>query len=453
METSEIRDLLSNIHDKVSRHELQKQLTVHTQPLLTSLSALEKTISITTTTNTSSHKEVIEQLRHIQHQQDRIESSTLLQYNVDSLQHLIRDKIQEFHQFHQQDLFNNPTIKSLVDHTVAQNNDYLLRQIQTSQEGIRLEVTSSSKQEIELEKQFLHSKLFDFQTSLTEQEEKYSKLKRILKELSTNVAKSLSKKIEFKEVSKLVEKQWEELQIQHSLGDLKNKKKKGEDAEEEFDQLLSSLSRKPTVKTSRTSASRRHVSSGDDDEEDIEGDEEYYEAQEEHKERHQPTRSQSAPRNRPSSTTSTGGRVLPVRQQMNQLVTEVQQTKSTVSQLQKDLKELLRNKSTASPSRVTSTSTGSFKEQLQQQDVDRYDWRIALGDMAMNLRSELVDKCSREEMYSAMRSNSQDVLVKVKACEDQYVVAQQKANEQVVSFQQEVTNVKNKVASELTGAR
>ena len=37
-------------------------------------------------------------------------------------------------------------------------------------------------------------------------------------------------------------------------------------------------------------------------------------------------------------------------------------------------------------------------------ELERLDWRLAIGEVSMNLRREVADKASREELYSAVRS-------------------------------------------------
>jgi hypothetical protein len=37
-------------------------------------------------------------------------------------------------------------------------------------------------------------------------------------------------------------------------------------------------------------------------------------------------------------------------------------------------------------------------------ELERLDWRLAIGEVSMNLRREVADKASREEMYSAVRA-------------------------------------------------
>ena len=37
-------------------------------------------------------------------------------------------------------------------------------------------------------------------------------------------------------------------------------------------------------------------------------------------------------------------------------------------------------------------------------ELERLDWRLALGEVSMNLRREVADKASREELYSAVRT-------------------------------------------------
>ena len=37
------------------------------------------------------------------------------------------------------------------------------------------------------------------------------------------------------------------------------------------------------------------------------------------------------------------------------------------------------------------------------------DWRLALGELSMNLRRELSDKTGREEMYSTLRDETDTI--------------------------------------------
>jgi hypothetical protein len=40
-------------------------------------------------------------------------------------------------------------------------------------------------------------------------------------------------------------------------------------------------------------------------------------------------------------------------------------------------------------------------------ELERLDWRLAIGEVSMNLRREVADKASREELYSAIRTEMQ----------------------------------------------
>lgn len=56
------------------------------------------------------------------------------------------------------------------------------------------------------------------------------------------------------------------------------------------------------------------------------------------------------------------------------------------------------NPNAPSSSAATVTTVTSYPE------LDRIDWRLAIGEISMNLRRELADKASREEMYSHVRT-------------------------------------------------
>ena len=42
-------------------------------------------------------------------------------------------------------------------------------------------------------------------------------------------------------------------------------------------------------------------------------------------------------------------------------------------------------------------------------ELERLDWRLAIGEVSMNLRREVADKASREEMYSAIRTEMESL--------------------------------------------
>jgi hypothetical protein len=44
------------------------------------------------------------------------------------------------------------------------------------------------------------------------------------------------------------------------------------------------------------------------------------------------------------------------------------------------------------------------------------DWRLALGELSLNLRRELSDKTGREEMYSLVRTEAEQLDKKVLVC-------------------------------------
>lgn len=95
------------------------------------------------------------------------------------------------------------------------------------------------------------------------------------------------------------------------------------------------------------------------------------------------------------------------------------------------------------------------------------DWRLAMGDISMNLRREISDKASREEMFGTIRRecdilerrlevrNSPTLKLILKGCVQgvEKELEGLASTENVSKIDNEVTILRAKVAGELTGAR
>ena len=159
---------------------------------------------------------------------------------------------------------------------------------------------------------------------------------------------------------------------------------------------------------------------------------------------------------------------------VKQLQDDLVLTKTDLRTLQRDFQDLLHkiqhqqqqgnnNVPPRSPTRLnlahslsasTSNPIGPLQagtHQSQEGVLDRIDWRIALGEVSMNLRREISDKANREEVYSLLRNEQDSLLQRIKRLEkgiDNYITV-----DKLVEIENELLTMKNKVSSELTGAR
>lgn len=90
-------------------------------------------------------------------------------------------------------------------------------------------------------------------------------------------------------------------------------------------------------------------------------------------------------------------------------------------------------------------------------EVERLDWRIALGDVSMHLRRELADKVSREELLSLLRDEAALLAQKVKplevVLEKEWSVLSKTLPATVHQVQQDLMVMQQRVAAEIQGAR
>jgi len=93
---------------------------------------------------------------------------------------------------------------------------------------------------------------------------------------------------------------------------------------------------------------------------------------------------------------------------------------------------------------------------------NQHDWRIAIGDISMNLRRELADKAGREELYAVMTKQMDAVDAKVSHVQNEldskYSSLLEKVEiracvEDVSKISNDLSGFKSRCANELTGAR
>ena len=79
------------------------------------------------------------------------------------------------------------------------------------------------------------------------------------------------------------------------------------------------------------------------------------------------------------------------------------------------------------------------------------DWKIALGELSLNLRRELSDKPDREEMINMIAAELEPVGQKLKSTA--LDISTKAAAEDISALDNALTDLRTKIAGELTGGR
>ncbi len=83
--------------------------------------------------------------------------------------------------------------------------------------------------------------------------------------------------------------------------------------------------------------------------------------------------------------------------------------------------------------------------------IDSTEWKVALGELSINLRRELGDKCGREEMLSAVHNET--AILESRTTQILRELDDRASRDGLRKVENELTSLRSKVAGELTGAR
>jgi len=353
-----------------------------------------------------------------------------------------------------------------LDSILSGHTEKVLRQVGVLSEALRLEVLTSTREELGLWKHPLEKTVQLQGEGLQETKEQGNKMRKAMKELSHNLCKALAKKLDVKDfhrhLSQPVDnhphsatttssnnvRSSDRLHLRNSRTLQSTMPEEKDEAVAEFDALIDNLKHSQLHSTTSDSSSsyiRHHPShhnnshnnnklsqsvfySSSAEEEEGEEVEQQRSPIRSNRIRSSPavtparhhigTRSPAHSQRRTTTTSSSH------QQQQQQLVIErladqLSQTKDELRILQQDLVQLKdtqyhtirRSAANLPPARPLSPTRGSAGGSLLlHQDLNTLDWRLALGELGMNLRRELADKASREEVYCVLRQEN-DALV------------------------------------------
>lgn len=503
----------------MSKSDLTPIMNNQVKPLMIAMTSLEKAIQIQEAMNKEYHSTVNNQLQSLNKTQQDITNSGLLTYVQSSFfptnnvhfQQQLTNKIEDI----LQEKYNKNTMKNMMESFVNNNNEYLLKQVNMLNEGIRLEITTLQREELDIYKLGITTKvqehhsmieelryvlfscctrcIFDSFFLLSLYSEKNMKIKKSLKELSLNIAKSLSKKLDIKDFKTILKNRSNELSqllITASTGadypatsetiiqtsrNLMHSSRKGtrnedsdaayassSDPNREFDYLIQSLKKKRDKDS--YSHQRPHSSSEDRDDSLDDLAQSTTGSRQQSPVRSAFGRSQSGSPSRlsvntsakkvsrPQSTSKLSSRSKDEKElwggnerggilrssskdsgisvatgvtngvTVTLLKNEIHQMKDVIRTLTNELAELKATHKFFPPANATTSGNAPSNKPTRLEvggglnanlglanEVDKLDWRIALGEVAMNLRRELADKATREELYSIVRTENDSV--------------------------------------------
>lgn len=114
-----------------------------------------------------------------------------------------------------------------------------------------------------------------------------------------------------------------------------------------------------------------------------------------------------------------------VQDDVKEVVSNAARLKEYVDGVKENLQTELANVRAVVQTKISSTSALSALEKTAAASVAATDWKMALGELSMNLRREITDKIGREELYSTVRGEVEilDKRVLVRHLHDDYAVA------------------------------
>lgn len=393
--------------------------------------------------------------------------------------------------------------------TMNSNNlmDYLLKQINIATESNRLEIISNIRSEFSVTTQDIQSKIILLDTFLKEVINKHAKTRHSLKELSTNIIKSMAKKVDIKDFQQFIQQQDSFQRLSYQSKSMNQSHPASSPSESSNDDMISPILSEneplpsshrlfPTPLTSSNmfidakeqelayemkqinneydgliqSLKQDHrrnrqkktsfVDSGSDSLEDKPIASTSFRSKSPSSSRikqnksilsNKSIRSQSASPQRlgkPTTPLSSG-----LYDQITRLNQQLQELHSLIAACQTHPSSSSSAPGTPrnqSPSRPHTTNNISFAGLINAAN-DRLDWRMALGEVCMNLRHELSDKCSREELLNMIRFETKTIDERFKDIQQTNQTFVDKT--MVKTIEQEIQALKGRVASELTGAR
>lgn len=228
------------------------------------------------------------------------------------------------------------------------------------------------------------------QSSAAYHREKLSHTRKALKELAQNAAKELSRKVDNKDVQplfKFLQSSSSAPSYQRAAGVARSPSP--EKKVDEFDLLMSDLRRSNDPiggNNSRGRSDRRHRAATGRNGGDAEGD-----SWDEERKTSGSSRTRSSSPSPPRRKNKEGD--------CSELSREVDALQKEMVIVQKKIDDISLK---ANKGVLQNMNIG--EQRVLEKEMEKIDWRLALGEVSMNLRREMADKISREEVLTALQS-------------------------------------------------
>lgn len=398
-----LRDLSSELSERTTRHEVHQTLLNNMKPVLQTMTSLEKQLQAQDHFQKTVSRETADRLTSIQSTHQEIVNSNLLPFLRNNNHNLLLQSSQDHVSSIVQNILQEKRLHELsppaIQNMIANEMETNMKQTSLLCESMRLEIITTCREEFNQGKAVIQNKVDEAVQITNHTMDKLSKTRQAIKELSLNTAKALSKKLDRKEFQRGAVPRAE--QVLTTSRALLSPSPQAHDSAHEFDYLMSSI---------RRSNERRDDSETESGQEDQEG------VWEERKEEVRPRKTFSpakSSRRRLARTTETAKasshgveaqQHRALRQEMADLRHRVDKLSAMATALQAQQQSL--PPAPPAPAAAGTAPNRNGQQQVIQQEMEKLDWRLALGDLGMNLRREMADKISREEVYSALHSES-----------------------------------------------
>lgn len=445
-DASELKAMATEVNDRVTESDMHQSLSTQLKPILNAVASMEKTIDIQEKVyrgQIDQTQTLIQKIGSLSSQQQRNDPNDVT--FTSRLRTIIDDILNERR-------VGEVTYMSMQS-SLSEHSNILLREVTSMVESARLESTQINEEMLENSVRSFKELAGESNRIALESREQTNRVKKGLKDFAENVAKSLSRKVETKEMKESLKELIADQEAlkrvvvnnagltsqmmtsptrgRHSLDVQENFSSDADeqsssrrvtskigDLRERQSAVMSPLSLKRS-----TSAGRAEASNG------------FRAANNDSARRHQ--------------NADSG-------QSYQSLQNEFQTALNGFDSIQREFRQLQQLVQTLQDNRGTHGVRGLSAVHHQpltamDKSIENTDWRLAMGELSINLRRELGDKCGREELHCSIRQEA--AILEAKSSQLLKDVATKASQEDFTKLENEVVSLRSKVAGELTGAR
>ena len=478
----EVKDINATVMQKAGKQELHHEIVSQVKPLIAAVSSIEKTVQMQSTMYDSKFiaaegriTKLINQLEQQEQQQLSPENNLLEKSKVLQSENSISNKVDSI-------IKERHLVEELsLEEKLATKTDYILKQMSLQCEATRMEIVATQREEISTLKSRLKSRFDDINKSISELNQTSLNTRKAIRELSHKTNSSLDKKLEIKDFKKLMKIVGKNADLYAALRDISNKKSDGKlvnDVKsvisEHLDPIVVDTSKdsrdvtRSVEENSDLDSLLKSMNLNNDSNEDEESEEEMEEIQETNRDIRiqEQKRSNTTLPERKSKKLSTRSKAydnpdqnkasVPIHllsEKLRKYATIIETTQQQVGRVEKDVENFqqqLKNLTQAVEEQII--KKGSVL--LSQRETDQksqVDWNFTIGDLGSNLRREIAEKTSREEMTALVHSESDKIQAKLSHFSK--LMEETAKKEDYISLNAEFNGLRSRIAGELTGAR